>query len=288
MQYPATEPSEQTPCLRCAYPLPDLSPAAVCPECGTPVEHTLRGDRLAAADPAYLDQVLRGLRRMEGAALLCAAGVGTLVLTALVGEWLDFASEIPWVICQAICLIAAGLVWPAGVRDLTAREEPVRAPARDETVRRWARAAARWQRPTLALCALALVLDLLPLPAGWWDVPAQVLGPVLLIGALALVAAQLVTIPWHIRDLARRIPAKQLMTSARSTLTAGLAALALPVGEHLIPPTVPLLPFVLQMVSGLALLVLPFAIVILLREAEKEIDLVRSRVARGAAAPDSA
>lgn len=49
-------------CIRCGYNLRGLSPAVVCPECGTPVSDSLRGIFLQYASSEYLATVHSGLR----------------------------------------------------------------------------------------------------------------------------------------------------------------------------------------------------------------------------------
>lgn len=48
-------------CNKCGYALTGLSPAGLCPECGTPVSDSLRGILLQYASQEYLREVLSGL-----------------------------------------------------------------------------------------------------------------------------------------------------------------------------------------------------------------------------------
>ncbi|MFN9132239.1 MAG: hypothetical protein ACK5XO_06080 [Phycisphaerales bacterium] len=57
----------QQPCIRCAYNLVGLPIVGKCPECGTPVQDSLRGILLAYASPEYLSSITRGLQFILGA-----------------------------------------------------------------------------------------------------------------------------------------------------------------------------------------------------------------------------
>lgn len=54
--------TEDTPCRRCGYNLKTLQADAKCPECGTPVADSLRGNRLRDADPQWIERVELGIK----------------------------------------------------------------------------------------------------------------------------------------------------------------------------------------------------------------------------------
>jgi predicted RNA-binding Zn-ribbon protein involved in translation (DUF1610 family) len=45
-------------CVICGYRLRGLATNACCPECGTPIERSLRGDELSSASPQWIKLVL--------------------------------------------------------------------------------------------------------------------------------------------------------------------------------------------------------------------------------------
>jgi hypothetical protein len=68
---------EDRPCLVCGYSLQGLASDGNCPECGTPIERSLRGPLLRYSSPEYLLKLHRGIVYAEvGTALKLAASVG--------------------------------------------------------------------------------------------------------------------------------------------------------------------------------------------------------------------
>lgn len=74
-------------CLACGYALAGLPHEDRCPECGLAIEVSRRGDALAHADPAWLERLHRGLRRLG---IGCLVAVSLFVLS-LVGIALELA-----------------------------------------------------------------------------------------------------------------------------------------------------------------------------------------------------
>lgn len=70
-------------CLGCGYDLWGAKLAADCPECGRPVEQSLKTDQLHFADPPWLKQVLLGMD-------LCLIGTGG-AFVLLIALWLTLA-----------------------------------------------------------------------------------------------------------------------------------------------------------------------------------------------------
>lgn len=68
------------PCLSCGYNLRGLSVSGACPECGTPVERSLRGNLLVYSSPRYVASLHRGV-------FLIQAGIITQIILwcAMVG-----------------------------------------------------------------------------------------------------------------------------------------------------------------------------------------------------------
>src|SRR5688572_1575750 len=82
------------PCHKCGYNLRGLALDGRCPECGTPVGTSARGELLRYADPAWVAKLVRGLRLILWgvlAAIVAAAG-GTCVFgETLLAEIVGFA-----------------------------------------------------------------------------------------------------------------------------------------------------------------------------------------------------
>ena len=64
------------PCAHCGYNLQGLDPERSCPECGTPIERSLRSDFLSDADPAWV-------RKLADGANLIAIGIVIAIVVGL-------------------------------------------------------------------------------------------------------------------------------------------------------------------------------------------------------------
>ena len=56
---------DDRPCLACGYNLRSLPTTGKCPECGAPVERSLRGVLLRYSSPTYLARLRRGILLVE-------------------------------------------------------------------------------------------------------------------------------------------------------------------------------------------------------------------------------
>ncbi|MFT3683817.1 MAG: hypothetical protein QM783_02635 [Phycisphaerales bacterium] len=74
------------PCVKCSYDLRGLPLDGVCPECGAPVQDSLRGILFAFASPDYRGKIAKGLSLVLTAILLTIVlGVGSLVVSFAMG-----------------------------------------------------------------------------------------------------------------------------------------------------------------------------------------------------------
>ncbi len=109
-------------CIICDYDLHGLDPAGNCPECGTPIERSLKGDLLRYADQSWLTRVHLGMRlitfAMWGVAAAIAIFIAGVVIEAIADmrEYTALAAAIEysflpiqgcWLL--AICCLLAGL-----------------------------------------------------------------------------------------------------------------------------------------------------------------------------------
>jgi hypothetical protein len=80
--------SRDVPCLRCGYNLRGLAPDGACPECGTPVARSLRGNLLRYSDPAYVARIHTGVFIIQAVIIvqiLLVVAALTLALAAAFG-----------------------------------------------------------------------------------------------------------------------------------------------------------------------------------------------------------
>ncbi|HTW95878.1 MAG TPA: hypothetical protein VMD30_13830 [Tepidisphaeraceae bacterium] len=101
-----------TPCRRCQYNLRTLAVDGVCPECGTPVALSVRGDLLQYSDPMWLGKLASGLLMVLTAVIAEVALFGSVYGMTLAKRPIDRVFRSPvWVPLNAglFCLMAMGM-----------------------------------------------------------------------------------------------------------------------------------------------------------------------------------
>ncbi len=73
------------PCLKCGYNLRTLPLAGRCPECGVPVERTMRGDLLRFSDPKWVAGLSGGVQCWLAALLVFLLGISLAAITIGLG-----------------------------------------------------------------------------------------------------------------------------------------------------------------------------------------------------------
>ncbi len=176
-------------CVACGYDLQGLDGNGPCPECGTAIERSKRGDALAAADPSWLRRVYRGQLLIAGACLVVLLRIPTMVMV----HWLveDLVDAVDFVVgAGGVALFLVGIV---GVTTLDPRQSLNEQPI---ALRRMTRVAA-----IAALFAIGF-----PAAIAVTGAPAAGLGRILGYLCSALLAFAAVTVTLYIACLARRIP----------------------------------------------------------------------------------
>lgn len=218
-------------CLGCGYSLEQLKRDGVCPECGRPIEDSIRGARLDYADPAYVRTLRRGAGRVVwGIGSLLLLPVVSVVL-AMAGATVLFALETSWApdvfvwvsaafwIVVAVAMLGAAVVFVHGWFVLTAADPDTRRsgpdgsvlgdPTRDPRSRK----VARWTGICFPLA----------LPIGWlaaWAAERVLPGSVFIPLAGLFFPGIVATVhAWaamsYVRVLAGRMPTPRLGSSAR-------------------------------------------------------------------------
>lgn len=167
----ADTPLPDLACVECGYNLLGLASSGRCPECGTPVEHSIDSTRLLRNAPVrWLRNVERGVRLMFASIALT---VGGFLLVAVLLSLLTIAADhymsslvdpLVWIVIAfaAVISIACSLGFVAACWFLSSLPHAGPAPAS------WARASVRWGGPTCLLLVLFgdYVLAFLSLPIG--------------------------------------------------------------------------------------------------------------------------
>ena len=207
-------------CIRCGYSLRGLQEGSRCPECGTAITQSLRGDLLSAADSAWLQRVYRGQ------ALVCAGCVVLLshfILYNVSGSrgslatWVIVntlgASSTVYAVSEAVISGAVILLLLLGVFATTTLDPRLSLTEQPIALRRFVRG------NIVALVALAGSSYLVPTVVQQLRADAEVAGlcgTVLLYASGLAFLSSLVGICYYLAGLAMRIPVSELATRTRS------------------------------------------------------------------------
>lgn len=211
-------------CIRCSYNLRGLTADGNCPECGTPIEESLRGFILLYAAPEYVQQLRKGLSLILNSVLISIAlgilGMGGIV----VGAMLMGPKSVPWLqgAFQLIMLVPSALMvlgyWKYAEPDpgYVVQESP-------HAARRIARAS------TFVIAAATLVQ--VPFSFGGYNSQNSMVivrGGAMTAVAIAAIIVSLVTlIAWaaqllasmqYTRWIASRIPDEKIMNRSKTYL----------------------------------------------------------------------
>lgn len=193
---PAGRVPTDTPCVQCGYNLRMLAADSRCPECGTAVGRSLRGDRLMYSSPDWVEKLARGIAVMV--AMIAIQIVLSFGVPCLARTWQLF----PLILGPSLFLLQIGSAWGAWL--LTTPEPTRTGTAADWDVRRVVRVSA-----VAGLgCSILSFLD-------------QVIPHAEAIGTLCGMLAGLVlgaSILTYMRRLALRIPHPKHAQTARTLL----------------------------------------------------------------------
>lgn len=108
-------------CVRCGYNLRGLAPEGRCPECGTPIGRSVRGNLLQYSDPNWVERIARGMTWVVaaiGAQILFAIAEGYLTnLLRVFGVTVGQSETVFQILRQAGELVMLGGFWQATVAD---------------------------------------------------------------------------------------------------------------------------------------------------------------------------
>jgi hypothetical protein len=217
MSEPSTSPladdGDDVLCIACGYSLRGLSAEGDCPECGLPVEKSLRGNRLADADPGWLKRIARGQAWLSiGVSILSwTMSVGLIVLILLPiailavsqpnARFLGIVFSTGWIL--AAVLLGGGFIASCIGGFLVTTLDPRESLRESPTA---SRALARWS--LCAACGIIIVGSTLntigPLASAWW-LQAMIIASLTIAMALGIHSL----FRW-LTALALRIPSSEL------------------------------------------------------------------------------
>ncbi len=244
-------------CLACGYNLRGLRPGGVCPECGLPVERTLRGGRLYFAEASYLRALLRGSRFVITSAWVALFG------GVLLGAWaatadghgsdaVELLRSLAGVVAVASFFVLAPGIFIAGWLLLTRRDDQYAGSERALSARRLTRLLA-------ILLGVAHLIWIVPMLASYFAVLSLAVG---FIEESALVIATMLAVHVivsmrYVQVLNRRLCCASIRVHINSVfITLGIAALCF-ASAWAGPPLLGMLAL-LGLISALAALILYF------------------------------
>ena len=212
--------SDDIPCIHCGYNLRGLPGGGRCPECGTAMARSLRGDLLSAADPHWLQRVSRGQALVYAG---CVALVTHLFLYNVssggvsLGSWIVVkalrASSVVDTVLEAFLSAAVALLLLLGAFRTTTLDPRLSLTEQPIALRRFVRLS------IVALVALAGCSYLAPTVVTQLGVDAEaatLCGTVFAGASLLAFLSGLVGICYYLADLAMRIPDAKLATRTKS------------------------------------------------------------------------
>lgn len=224
-------------CIRCGYNLRGAPEAGVCPECGSSVADSLRGNLLAFADPAFLRTLVRGSRMVWWSVALMLLSIVMSIAAGAVAASLAPGTMWVFYLLPAIMLVASVLAllgwWLVSTPD----------PAESEQAGAVSRRVLRIAVAVGAGCLLintALAMSSAAPPIGTAGGPSVraslgMLSAFVTAGAYVAFAVQFFASMLYVRVLAPRIPDPGL--DARAKFAMWCAAICLLVTLAAIPVT---------------------------------------------------
>ena len=196
-------------CRRCGYNLRSLSPAGRCPECGTAVGRSLRGDLLQFSDPQWVDKLASGMNWIV-ASIVVGVFSGA-ILAIVIGMLGAFGNPTIIFVAAPAMQLGLGAVALIGYWKVTTPDPAKLEPEDGLSARKIVRAS------QIANYALAPIVQVL-LPIAFWT--SQGLNLLSTLIGLAGMFAIFI----YARSLAIRVPDEQLARHCRIVMW-GLAVM---------------------------------------------------------------
>lgn len=204
-------------CVVCAYSLHGLAPDGLCPECGTPVAHSIRGNLLKYASPEYLKRLHRGVILIQTGIIL---GVPVAVASALAVPGAGAESV------AALAGVAVSAVSACGWWLFTELDPGHAATDSGATPRTMIRASVLASIPMAVVSTVADALKPAGSAASASD-PLTILSAIANLGLLVALTTRYFAAMLYLRWLAGRIPDEKVRTRAKDLMWPGPLVLLL-------------------------------------------------------------
>jgi hypothetical protein len=187
-------------CRKCSYNVRGLHQHGKCPECGTPVGLSIRGNLLCYSDPQWVERLSRGID-------LILWGLLAAVLASLAGMGLFFAMGPRAQLLQQLIAVAASAIGFIGAWLLTTPDPGTEEPAQMVTARKIVRFA-------LVFAMAANLLSIFAVGEHPHPLIIAIFGIGLVIAALIGVVGEIARL-YYLEKIALRIPDVELAKRAK-------------------------------------------------------------------------
>jgi len=216
---PLVSVEQDRPCVRCSYNLKGLPTTGSCPECGTPIQDSLRGILLHFASPEYLKSMRTGLSLVLNGILLMIVVMVASIFMGLVASMYATGSGVRLLI--SLASMAPSIMILVGYWLFTEPDPGFAGLERPDSARKVIRATVAVQAVFQAFHAVFVMLGVnasfnLRLGARAVVTPVDLLAILLGLASLIAWAVQFFAVMLYTRWLAARIPDRYVLGRSKT------------------------------------------------------------------------
>lgn len=192
--------NDATACFKCGYALRGLAMNGVCPECGSPVQESLRGILLQYAAPEYIQTLLKGHSWVLNGILLSIVAMVVMVFAGVAAGAIGGGAAALGAVMSAVQLAISVLIF-LGYIKLTEPDPKFTGTEDANAPRKWVRITAI---ASIGFGVLGVLVQVLSFTGAGGLV--DVLSVITSIGAFGAWAAQFFAMMLYMKWLAARVP----------------------------------------------------------------------------------